>query len=262
MRDTFYFFAAIFLSPYFLNAQIRVLNDDSVQQKKQDRQLYIDINFPGIGFSHYEMKGNNILYFDKDLQKEAVQSPFIGNAFNVFYGLNLMLPIKRFLIGLNISQQYIHITKFYNKNICDYAEPLFAYYEQVHFQKLGAQIEYLVRKKKFSSVAIKLNANYVFPDKVYIQKYVKDRMNVGVGFLFSCFLSNRTQFIFSPFFEYTGFSNKVTQDGIGTGRIFFSQTNPDRILYNKIYSFNCNIGLRFNLFKVKGLKIRSPRYAA
>jgi hypothetical protein len=262
VSNIFYFFAAVFLLPCFLNAQIRVWNEDSAKQNKQERQLYMDINFPGFGFSHYEMESSNILYFDKNLQKDAaVEGPFIGNAINVFYGLSLMLPVKRYLIGINISQQYIHIMKFYNKSIGAYAEPLFASYEQVHFQKLGARIEYIVRKKQFSSLAIRLNANYVFPDKVYIQKYVKDRIDVGAGLLFCCFLSNRTQFIFSPFFEYTGFSNQVRQDVTDAGRISFNQTNPDRILSNKIYSFNCNIGLRFNLFKVKGLKIRSPRYA-
>ena len=205
------------------------------------------------------MEGNDIIYFDKTAKQNIqVQGPFNGNALNVFYGFDIMLPVKRFKIGASIFQEYMHILKFYNKNIEDYASPLYAYYEQVHFQKLGLQLEYAFKKRKFSSISISVNGNFIIPDRVYVQKYVKNRTNVGVGFLFSWFLTNRTQFIFHPFFEYISFTNLVRQ--VDTHKISFNQQHPDQVLSNNIYSFNCHIGFRINLFKVKGLLVHSPRF--
>jgi hypothetical protein len=257
----FLFLLSVFsLFPGISNAQNDISRDSGEKKDKKEHQFYIGINFPGFGFSHYKMEGNNIFYFDKASQQNiSVQGPFNGNAMNVIYGLEAMLPIKRFKIGASIFQEYIHVLKFYNKNIHDYASPLFAYYEQVHFQKFGMQLEYIFRKRKFSSIAVCVNGSYIFPDKVYVQKYVKDRIDLGGGILFSWFLSNRTQFIFRPFFEYISFTNLVRQTD--THKISFSQDSPDKSLSNNIYSFNCYIGFRINLFKVRGLPVRSPRFA-
>ena len=121
------------------------------KKDKKEHQFYIGINFPGFRFSYYEIKVNDILYFDKaTLQSNNFQVPLLANAMNVSHGLDAMLPIKRFKIGVSVFQEYIHVLKFYNKNIHDCASPLFAYYEQVHFQKVGLQLEYLFRKRTFS----------------------------------------------------------------------------------------------------------------
>ncbi|MFL5729337.1 MAG: hypothetical protein ACJ75J_07605, partial [Cytophagaceae bacterium] len=94
---------------------------------------------------------------------------------------------------------------------------------------------------------------------VYLQKYVMERKNAGAGIIFSWFLTNRTQFLFHPFFEYMEFKNRVRQ--VDTRTISFNQVNPDKIILNKIFSFNCCMGFRFNLFKVKGLPVHSPRFS-
>ncbi|MFL5730901.1 MAG: hypothetical protein ACJ75J_15540, partial [Cytophagaceae bacterium] len=141
-----------------LAAQDTANGDTGEKKDKKDHEFYFTINFPGAGYSHYEMQPGSLLYYDKSLQHTVgVQGPFVGNALNVFYGVEAMLPVKRFKVGVSISQQYIHILKFYNKSIDAYAEPLFSYYEQVHFQKLGIQVEYVFRKRQFSSMSLCAN---------------------------------------------------------------------------------------------------------
>ena len=82
---------------------------------------------------------------------------------------------------------------------------------------------------------------------------------INLGSVFSFYINDKMDLILRPYFDYKYLTHKVRQK-YSYHLITFTQVNPDRILYNNIYSFNIYFGLRVNLFKVERYPLKTPRY--
>lgn len=223
-------------------------------QRKEKMKIFLGAHFPGSGFTVWKIEGDNLFYRSSG-NTHFTDRSFNGKGLNIFYGLDLLVAIRKFKFGASLSQEYIHIHKFYNKELNLHLEPSFRYNEQTHFEKVQVQLEADFRKKR-STWSFNMQGGLLFPETNFFAKeYITRAYTLNAGPVLIVWLNHKVDFVLKLSGEYRNFIHRSGQSYTSKG-IILDPNSGEKLINNQIYSLNINTGIRVNILK----KTMLPRY--